>query len=93
MCTVCLSTDSVTRYRLVRKEALNRKMRAHRDLPTPDLRRAIRVSAGLSQQDMAEVLRVTREAVSRWETGDRRPRGARLIAYGELLQALDERSV
>jgi len=68
---------------------IRRKTRAHRDLPGPALRRAIRQDAGLSQADVAEAIGgVTRAAVSRWETGDRRPRGGLLVAYSELLQGL-----
>ena len=67
---------------------IRRKTQAHRDLPGPALRGAIRQDAGLSQADVAEAIGVTRAAVSRWETGDRRPRGDLLIAYSELLQGL-----
>lgn len=67
---------------------IHRKSQAHRELPGPSLRRAIREDAGLSQADVAEPLGVTRAAVSRWETGGRRPRGALLVAYSELLQTL-----
>ena len=67
---------------------IKRKVRAHRDLPAPAMRSAIRQDAGLSQEDFGAELGVTRAAVSRWETGDRRPRGDLLIAYSELLQGL-----
>ena len=67
---------------------IRRKSQAHRELPGPSLRRAIREDAGLSQADVAKPLRVSRAAVSRWETGERRPRGDLLIAYSELLQTL-----
>lgn len=64
------------------------KMRARRALPIPAMRRAIRVGAGLSQSDVAEILGVHRETVARWESGDRTPRGTTLIAYVDLLDQL-----
>jgi DNA-binding transcriptional regulator YiaG len=69
-------------------DGIRRKTRAHRELPGPALRCAIRQDAGLSQEDVAGAVGVTRAAVSRWETGDRRPRGDLLVAYSELLQGL-----
>ena len=67
---------------------VERKARAFRVLPVPAQRRAIRQSGGLSQGDLAVDLGVTRAAVSRWETGDRTPRGDLLVAYAELLERL-----
>lgn len=74
-------------------DEIRRKSQAHRELPGPALRRAIREDAGLSQADLAEPLGVTRAAVCRWETGDRRPRGRLLVAYAELLQTLRREDV
>ena len=81
----------IVRHAVAMSNGLNeirRKSQAHRELPGPSLRRAIREDAGLSQADVAGPLHVTRAAVSRWETGERRPRGDLLIAYSELLQTL-----
>jgi transcriptional regulator with XRE-family HTH domain len=39
---------------------------------------ALRVAAGLSQDQLAEKLNVSRAAVSSWETGEHTPRGKRL---------------
>jgi DNA-binding transcriptional regulator YiaG len=64
------------------------KMRAKRTLPPLAMRRAIRLGAGLSQSDVAEILGVHRETVHRWEAGDRTPRGALLVAYVDLLDKL-----
>lgn len=64
------------------------KVRAHRDLPGPALRRAIRQEAGLSQRDFGEALGIDRASVSRYESGQRRPRGELLTRYVELLRAL-----
>jgi transcriptional regulator with XRE-family HTH domain len=52
------------------------------------MRRAIRVSRGLTQADVAECLSVHRETVARWEAGTRTPRGQVLVAYVELLNEL-----
>lgn len=71
-------------------EDLPRKVRAHRDLPPPILRRAIRQAAGLTQQDLADPCEVDRATVSRWESGARRPRGPDLVRYSELLRSLRE---
>ncbi len=65
-----------------------RKVKARRSLPPPSLRRALRESAGLTQEDVAGSVGVRRESVSRWETGARTPRGSTLVAYAELLEAL-----
>jgi DNA-binding transcriptional regulator YiaG len=69
-------------------ERIGQKRLAHQGLPAPPIRRALRQSAGLSQQDVADAVGATREAVSRWESGDRRPRGRLLICYVELLKVL-----
>jgi transcriptional regulator with XRE-family HTH domain len=57
-------------------------------LPSSELRRHIREQAGLTQQDVAEYLGVTRAAVTRYETGTREPRGQTRDAYQVLLQRL-----
>jgi transcriptional regulator with XRE-family HTH domain len=66
------------------------KVEARRHLPAPDARRAIRVAAGVTQADVALEVGVDRAAVSRWERGERRPRGPALIRYSHLLQKLGE---
>ena len=45
---------------------------------------ALRKKAGLSQNDLAEKLFVTRQAVSRWETGDTVPEIETLQAISQL---------
>lgn len=40
---------------------------------TKDIIRALRVKAGLSHEELAEKIYVTRQAVSRWENGDTIP--------------------
>ncbi len=50
--------------------------------------RRIRVAAGLSQAELAEGCGVTPPTISRWEAGDRQPRGEPARRYAELLEAL-----
>ena len=50
--------------------------------------RAIREGAGLSLGEVASAVGVAKTTVYRWESGDRRPRGDRAIAYGQLLTDL-----
>jgi DNA-binding transcriptional regulator YiaG len=56
-----------------------------RRLPLPPERRQIRERAGVSQAVLANSLGVTDAAVSRWEGGERRPRGQLLERYVEAL--------
>ncbi len=71
-------------------EALREKVQAQRRLPSPEVRRALRVDAGVSQEDIARAVGVRRETVSKWETGQRTPRGQLLIDYVEALRALQD---
>jgi transcriptional regulator with XRE-family HTH domain len=56
----------------------------------PELAKAIRVSADVTQSDVANELGVHRVTVARWELGLRRPRGELLDQYLELLHRLQE---
>ena len=67
---------------------LHHKRRLVRSLPSPALRRSIREDAGLTQEDVATALGVSRAIVSRWEAGLRRPPGRRLTDYAQLLKEL-----
>lgn len=71
-------------------EKIRLRMQVRRDLPSPEQRRALRESAGLSQQELAEAIGVTRQAVSHWEAGIRNPRGAVLDRYVDAIRALSE---
>lgn len=72
-------------------EKIRSRLRVHRDLPDPEQRRALREAAGLSQQELANTIGVTRQAVSHWETGARNiPRGQLLDRYVEVLNTLRE---
>ncbi len=64
------------------------EVRQARTLPDPQVARMIRVTADVSQERVAQELGVHRMTVARWETGQRRPRGAMRARYAELLQAL-----
>jgi DNA-binding XRE family transcriptional regulator len=57
-------------------------------LPDPPMRRLLRVRAGLTQAELAGLLGVRRNAVTRYETGDREPRGQTRASYADLLIAL-----
>jgi transcriptional regulator with XRE-family HTH domain len=59
-------------------------------LPTPSVRRALRVSAGLSLETVAGLLGVHKTAVSRWERGRREPRGDLRSRYAVVLSELRE---
>lgn len=48
----------------------------------------IRRAAGVSQGEIAAVVGVTPACISRWEAGDRRPRGPAAIAYARVLREL-----
>ena len=58
-----------------------------RRLPAPAVRRALRVAAGFSLQEIADVLDVSKQAVHKWETGVRLPRPANRRRYARLLAA------
>jgi transcriptional regulator with XRE-family HTH domain len=62
----------------------------HRDLPSPAERRRLREESGMSQQRLAEIVGVTRQAVCQWESGSRhRPRNPQVLRrYVEALRTL-----
>lgn len=53
-------------------------------METKDVIAALRTRRGLSQEQLAERLHVTRQAVSRWETGAADPSTSNLIALAKL---------
>lgn len=71
--------------------ALVDSVRAAR-LPSPALRREIRLNAGVSLAEIGAELGVTGVAVLRWERGTATPRRDRAIAYNALLEKLREAS-
>lgn len=60
------------------------------DLPEPAELRSLREAAGLSQQNLADAMGVTRAAVSHWETGTRSPRGELRYRYMSAISVLRE---
>jgi DNA-binding transcriptional regulator YiaG len=64
------------------------ELRRERSLPSPRAARLIREQVGISQARLARELGVHRTAVTKWETGERRPRGSLLVRYVELLASL-----
>lgn len=61
-----------------------------RELPAPSECREIREAAGLSQQEMADAISVTKATISHWESGLRNPRGALRARYAEAIRTLQE---
>jgi DNA-binding transcriptional regulator YiaG len=59
-------------------------------LPRPDVARAIREGAKVSQARLATELGVHELTVHRWEAGTRTPHGELRLAYGRLLRELEE---
>jgi DNA-binding transcriptional regulator YiaG len=66
------------------------EVREARSLPRPDVARAIREAAGVSQARLGAELGVHELTVHRWETGTHSPRGELRLAYGRLLRELEE---
>ena len=69
--------------------ALDRAQR-RRSLPSPVERRLLRMRAGLTQADVAGCLETTTAAVSRYESGDRSPRGPIIDRYLDILDRLTD---
>lgn len=61
-----------------------------RQLPDPATCRAIRRMANVSQVRLAHELGVHRMTIIRWETGERKPRGAQRADYARLLVLLKD---
>ena len=62
--------------------------RRRRTLPPPAMRRYLRTSCGLTQDEIARALAVNRATVTKWEGGTREPRGELRLRYIELLERL-----
>ena len=73
-------------------EKVRSELRVLEDLPSPAERRALRIRGGLSQQTVADIVGVSRHAISQWETGarvtPRNPQARR--KYVEVLRTLRE---
>ena len=66
------------------------KKETARRLPGLEYRRALRIEAQLTLEQVASELAVHRSAVSRWERGLRKPQGRNRVAYASLLAELEE---
>jgi HTH-type transcriptional regulator/antitoxin MqsA len=64
------------------------RARLRRSLPDPRTRRAIRLAAGVSLAEVAEVVGVAARTIARWESGQSSPRGEYLGRYVDLLEQL-----
>ncbi|MFF9912153.1 sigma factor-like helix-turn-helix DNA-binding protein [Streptomyces sp. NPDC013457] len=62
----------------------------NRSIPSPKERRRLREAKGLSEDQVAEAMGVTRATVRSWETGRTSPRGRKQEAYVKLIGAYDE---
>lgn len=60
----------------------------HARLPEPAIRKVIRLRSGLSQGELARFLDVSRQAVARWEAGEREPSKEHVATYVALLGRL-----
>lgn len=61
------------------------------DLPTPAVRRQLRLADGLTQRQLADALEVKPLTILRWESGQTEPRRPWRDAYARLLQRLAEK--
>ncbi len=67
---------------------IREKIRNLRALPVPEERRRLRVTAGLSLQDIANSVGVTRATVYRWENGLRVPSKDHIADYLAVLSVI-----
>lgn len=67
-----------------------RKLVEAKRLPPLEICRMLRLEAGLTMEDMAGLVGVTRQTVFLWETGRADPRGSNRLAYVRVLKELDE---
>ena len=70
------------------RKAIQEVIADHPSLPSAGIRRALRERHGLSQRRIAEAVGVSREAITKYEAGDREPRGETRRRYAEALDEL-----
>ena len=75
-----------------RQQDLRSLARQARRLPSPEMARAIRRAAGVSQEAIANEIGVSRQSVAFWESGARRPSTNHLGVYLRALDVLEEES-
>lgn len=66
------------------------RMRRRAALPTPATRKAIRLAAGRTLEEIGRACGVSHEAIRLWESGRRAPGEANLVRYAAVLEALQE---
>lgn len=74
------------------KPDLRTMVRQARRLPPPEMAKAIRRAAGVSQEAIANEIGVSRQTIAFWESGARRPSTSHLSAYLRALNMLEEES-
>lgn len=72
-------------------DELEQRIRARRtELPSPTERRAIRRAAGVTLEELAAVVGVSRASIGFWESGQVHPRGENLRRYSLALTRIRE---
>ncbi len=69
-------------------DSLLQAARIRGKLPRPDVRRHLRESAGLTQQDLASAVGVNRSTIARYEHGTRQPCRARPYSQSKLAREI-----
>ncbi|MFF8842122.1 telomere-associated protein Tap [Streptomyces sp. NPDC015127] len=69
-------------------DALLEQAAAQDTLPAPAERKRLREAAGVSQEQVAQALKVRRETVTSWEAGRTEPRPPKRAAYARFLEGL-----
>ncbi|MCT2546237.1 helix-turn-helix domain-containing protein [Streptomyces atratus] len=60
-------------------------------LPSPHIRQCLRVTAGLTQAEVADAIGVKRVAVARWEAGLTKPHRGNRLKYAHFLRRIAEK--
>lgn len=74
----------------VTEQGLRERAALKRGLPPPAQRRALRQAAGLTLEDVAQLVGCTPQAVDHWEVGRREPSGRLLPGYVDALRLARE---
>jgi DNA-binding transcriptional regulator YiaG len=74
--------------RSLQENAMAKKQTTRAKLPPPTRRRAIRVRAGATLEEVGDLVGVTSEAVRLWETGQRTPSETHRDDYIDVLDDL-----
>lgn len=69
-------------------ERLAERARLRGQLPSPAMCRAIRINAGVTQEELAAAVGVSRQTLIHWERAERRPRLDARERYARALQLL-----